>query len=179
MQKVSDLGVTLPKGVEASLRPFTDYFEGFDRVQVVKQLFGENVKEVLANLKVEFFSARWGYMSTSDRDGHLLISTHHLDNSDFRTVYLDIVHELCHVKQFFDGRTLYDDRFAYVDSPVEIEAYRTTVKEARRIGMSDKEISEYLRVEWNSEEEHRRLLSHMGIDDGHESPQGPSGRTVP
>lgn len=170
MQRVSDLGVTLSKGVEASLRPFTDYFEGFESVQVVKQLFGKNAKKVLSNLKVEFFSARWGYMSTSDRDGHLLISTHHLDNSDFRTVYLDIVHELCHVKQFFDGRTLYDDRYAYVDSPVEVEAYRTTVDEARRIGMSDKEISEYLRVEWNSEEEHKRLLAHLGLNDDNGSP---------
>lgn len=103
-------------------------------------------------------------MSTSDRDGHLLISTHHLDNSEFRVVYLDIVHELCHVKQFLDGRVLYDDRFSYVDSPVEVEAYRITVEEARRIGMTKKEIADYLKVEWTSDEDHRRLLDSVGID---------------
>lgn len=164
MKRVTELGVSMRRDVDAPLYPFTDYFEGFEKVAVVRELFSEKTSDVLNKLKVEFFSARWGYMSTSDKDGHLLISTHHLNNSDFRIVYLDIVHELCHVKQFFDGRKLYDDRYAYVDSPVEIEAYKTTVQEARRIGMTKEEISEYLKVEWSSEDEHRRLLSHLGLD---------------
>ncbi len=172
MEKINDYGVSLPRGVKTDLRPFTEYFEGFEKIAVVRNLFGKDTEDVLSRLKVEFFSARWGYMSTSDRDGHLLISTHHLDNSDFRTVYLDVVHELCHVKQFLDGRTLYDDNFAYVDSPVEVEAYRTTVEEARRIGMSEKEIAEYLRVEWTSEEEHRRLLSTLGVISAEHSSDG-------
>lgn len=163
MESVQDYGVTLTRGIEPSLHPFTEYFRGFESLPVIRGLFGEKTESVLTDLKVEFFSARWGYMSTSDRDGHLLISTHHLDHSDFRTVYLDVVHELCHVKQFFDGRKLYDDMFAYVDSPVEVEAYRITVEEARRIGMTESEIAEYLRVEWNTEEEHLRLLTNVGV----------------
>lgn len=163
MERISEYGVTLPKGVPPDLYPFTDYFQGFDKVAVIRDLFGDKAEEVLANLKVEFFSARWGYMSTSDKDAHLLISIHHLDHSDFRTVYLDVVHELCHVKQFFDGRTLYDDRYSYVDSPVEIEAYRTTVQEAKRLGMSNSEIAEYLRVEWTSDEDQKKLLVNLGL----------------
>lgn len=163
MERTSEYGVTLPKGIPPDLHPFTDYFQGFEKVGVIKDLFAERTDEILSNLKVEFFSARWGYMSTSDKDAHLLISTHHLDTSDFRTVYLDVVHELCHVKQFFDGRTLYDDRFSYVDSPVEIEAYKTTVQEAKRLGMSNAEIAEYLKVEWTSEEDQKKLLVNLGL----------------
>lgn len=163
MELVRELGVEIPKGIEPELHHFNRYFKGFENVAAVRELFGDRTEDVLSNLMVEFFSARWGYMSTSDRDGHLLISTHHLNNSDFRTVYLDVVHELCHVKQFFDGRTLYDEKFAYVDSPVEVEAYRRTIKEARRIGVSEAEIAEYLKVEWNSDEEHKRLLANLGI----------------
>ncbi|HLN45689.1 MAG TPA: hypothetical protein VK209_08285, partial [Candidatus Sulfotelmatobacter sp.] len=33
---------------------FTDYFKGFDRVEAVREYFGENTEEVLRNLKVEF-----------------------------------------------------------------------------------------------------------------------------
>lgn len=163
MEKVNGYDVTLPKGVPPDLHPFTEYFQGFEKVGVIRELFGARTEEVLSSLKVEFFSARWGYMSTSDQDAHLLISTYHLDHSDFRTVYLDVVHELCHVKQFFDGRTLYDDRFSYVDSPVEVEAYKTTVQEAKRLGMSDAEIAEYLRVEWNSDEDQKKLLVNLGL----------------
>ena len=163
MEKITAYGVTLSKGVPPELHPFTDYFQGFEKVAVIRDLFGESTEEVLSSLKVEFFSARWGYMSTSDKDAHLLISTHHLDHSDFRTVYLDVVHELCHVKQFFDGRTLYDDRFSYVDSPVEVEAYKKTVEEAKRLGMSNAEIAEYLRVEWTSDEDQKKLLVNLGL----------------
>ncbi len=36
---------------------------------------------------------------------------------------------------------------AYVDRPTEIEAYQTTVAEAKRIGMTDEQIIEYLKTE--------------------------------
>jgi hypothetical protein len=102
-------------------------------------------------------------MGTSDVDGHLLISTHHLKDSPFRTVYLDIVHELCHVKQFRDGRPLFYPKLSYVDAPSEIEAYRFTVDEGRRIGMSNRQLLDYLKVEWISAREHRRLARHCGL----------------
>jgi len=112
---------------------------------------------------VEFFSFKFGYMGVSDVDGHILISTHHLNNSDFRVLYLDVVHELVHVKQFMDGKQLFSSEFEYVDSPIEIEAYIHTVKEARRIGMSDEEIKEYLKVEWIDDEAHKRLVESVGL----------------
>ena len=105
-------------------------------------------------------------MGTSDIDGHLLISTHHLSDSEFRTVYLDIVHELCHVRQFKKGRPLFYPKLSYVDAPSEIEAYRLTVKEGQRLGMTRKELMEYLKVEWISPAEHRRLARHCGLGKG-------------
>ena len=143
--------------------PFVDFFKGFDRVAAVKKIFGKDTSNVLANLKVEFFSSRFGYMGVSDDDGHLLISTFHLKNSDFKVLYLDIVHELFHVKQFMDGKKLFLDDFEYVDSPIEVEAYRFTVEEAKRIGMPTPEIIEYLKVEWVDEEAHSRLVKTLRL----------------
>jgi hypothetical protein len=157
------LGVQINRNGRAILYPFTDYFKGFDKVEAVRSTFGEKTKEILEKLKVEFFSFRFGYMGVSDEDGHILISTHHLKNSDFKILYLDIVHELVHVKQFMEGKQLFNSEFEYVDSPVEIEAYRHAVKEAKRIGMSDKEIIEYLKVEWVEPDAHKRLVQACGL----------------
>jgi hypothetical protein len=159
----SDLGVRIERVAPTKLYPFTRFFRGFETVPSVRSLFGAQTPRVLRSLKVEFFSARFGYMGTSDVDGHLLVSSHHLKDSEFRTVYLDVVHELCHVRQFRKGRPLFYPKLSYVDAPSEIEAYRFTVKEGERIGMTPRELIDYLKVEWISPAEHRRLARRCGL----------------
>lgn len=159
----SNLGVGIRRDAPVSLLPFTDFFQGFEKVEAVRSIFGKDTERVLKDLKVEFFSAKFGYMSVSDEDGHLLISSYHLKNSEYRVVYLDVVHELFHVKQFMEGQKLFPEGFEYVDSPIEVPAYRLTVEEARRIGMTSAEIAEYLKVEWVSPEQHERLLKTLGL----------------
>jgi hypothetical protein len=159
----SKLRVRIERDVPIKLYPFTRYFRGFERLAPVRELFGERAPEVLRSLKVEFFSARFGYMGTSDIDGHLIISSRYLKTGAFRDVYLDVVHELCHVNQFRHHKPLFYPKLSYVDAPSEIEAYRFTVKEGRRIGMTEKELMDYLMVQWISPEEHRRLARRVGL----------------
>ncbi len=161
--KARGLGVEIRRSAEVKLFPFTDYFVGFEKIAAVKSLFGAKTAEVLRNLKVEFFSLRFGYMSVSDEDGHMLISTNHLKNADLKVLYLDVVHELFHVKQFMEGKNLFQSEFEYVDSPIEVPAYKFTVEEAKRIGMKMKEIIEYLKVEWVTEEQHARLVKTLDL----------------
>ncbi len=164
-------GVRISRIGPTRLYPFTRFFRGFEKVPTVRALFGKNTSRVLRAQKVEFFSARFGYMGTSDVDGHLIISSRHLKESELRTVYLDLVHELCHVRQFRKGRPLFYPKLSYVDAPSEIEAYRLTVREGRRIGMTDRELWEYLRIEWITPNELRRLARRCGV-----SPPGRSAR---
>ena len=163
MASESKLGVQIERKAPAKLYPFTKFFRGFETIPTVRALFGAQTERALRSLKVEFFSARFGYMGTSDIDGHLLISSRHLSDSDFRTVYLDLVHELCHVKQFRAGRPLFYPKLSYVDAPSEIEAYRLTVQEGRRIGMTDRQLVDYLKVEWITPAEHRRLARRCRV----------------
>jgi hypothetical protein len=158
-----DLGVRIERTGPTRLYPFTRFFRGFETVPTVRALFGTNTERVLRAQKVEFFSARFGYMGTSDVDGHLLISSHHLKESPLRTVYLDLVHELCHVRQFREKRPLFYPKLSYVDAPSEIEAYRLTVQEGRRIGMTDRELWEYLTIEWITPRELLRLARRCGV----------------
>ena len=163
MSDPSKLGIEIKRETKVHLYPFTDYFLGFENVPPIKSLFGSKTKDILDKLKVEFYSSKFGYMSVSDEDGHLMISAHHLRTGDFVTLYLDIVHELHHVKQYMDGKKLFLIEYEYVDSPIEIEAYLPTVQEAKRIGLSDEQIIEYLKIEWLGEEQHERLVNRMGL----------------
>jgi len=161
--KDAKLKVEIDRDAPVTLLPFTDYFKGFEKIEAVKSIFGRQTAKVLNDLKVEFFSAKFGYMSVSDVDGHLLVSAHHLKTSEAKILYLDIIHELFHVKQFMEGKKLFQDEYEYVDSPIEVPAYLFTIDEAKRIGMPREEIIEYLKVEWVSEEQHKRLLKTLRV----------------
>lgn len=142
---------------------FLEYFKDFDKVEAVKGIFGEKTTEVLTHLRVEF---SWlnGYMYVDGGDGHLVISKSYLKNGNKTDIYLDLIHELCHVKQFMEGKELFDPRYEYVDRPTEIEAYRYTVQEARRIGMPEDRISCYLRTEWMNDKDFKRLSKSVDVN---------------
>jgi hypothetical protein len=175
MSLESRLRVRIERKAPTKLYPFERFFRGFRQIPAIRELFGKDTDRVLRSLKVEFFSAKFGYMGTSDIDGHLLISTHHLEHGGLRTVYLDLVHELCHVNQFRHKKPLFYPRLSYVDAPSEIEAYAFTVKEGRRIGMTDAQLADYLKVEWITKQEHLRLARRMGVIDSR--PRGKSHRS--
>ena len=90
---------------------------------LLRGIFGEKTDEVLSHLTVEL-SWVMGYMYVDGSDGHLVISKGYLNTGDKTDIYLDLIHELCHVKQFMEGKELFDPRYDYVDRPTEIEAYR-------------------------------------------------------
>jgi hypothetical protein len=146
----------------ASTRIFADYFKDFDKVDAVRGIFGERTEEVLHNLKVEL---TWfgGYMFVNSSNGHLVINARYLNSGDKVDIYLDLVHELCHIKQFMEGKELFDSHYDYVDRPTEVEAYRYTVQEARRIGLSDERICQYLKTEWMSDKDLKRLAKALNV----------------
>jgi hypothetical protein len=104
-----------------------------------------------------------GYLHVNDGDGSIVVDAGYLRSAAEVYLYLDVIHELVHIRQLKEGRELFDGRYSYVDRPTELEAYRETVIEARRIGLTDGEIAGYLMVEWVAEDDFRRFLSSLGI----------------
>ena len=143
-------------------RKFTDYFKGFENVEAVRGIFGEETEKILSQLKVEF---TWigGYMFVDGTEGRLVINLQYLSSGDKVDIYLDLIHELFHIRQLREGRELFDARYDYVERPTEVEAYRYTVKEARRLGLSDERILEYLKTEWMSMEDLKRLAKAVDV----------------
>jgi hypothetical protein len=155
-------GVTLNREVSTGSFRFMEVFEGFETLDAVRSIFGDNTEKVLSDIRVDV-QARPGYLRVDDETGNIVVSGEYLKTGDERHLYLDVVHELVHVRQFMEGKELFDRRYTYVDRPTEIEAYRACVAEGKRIGMKDDEVTEYLKVEWVTDEEFGRLLVSVGI----------------
>ena len=94
----------------------------------------------------------------------MMVNKRYLSSGSRRDIYLDVIHELCHVKQHMQGIELFDPRFDYVDRPTEIEAYRYAVQEAKRLGLSADEIRLYLKTEMMSTKALEQLIRNMGVD---------------
>ncbi|MDG6906535.1 MAG: hypothetical protein JRN20_12200 [Nitrososphaerota archaeon] len=154
--------VRIVQNIDSGTHRFKDIFIGFEELEAVKRVFGERTSEELDSLNVEVFP-RDGYMGVSDYDGHVVASQTYLNGGEEWCIYLDIVHELVHVRQFKEGKKLFDSKYGYVDRPTEIEAYRVGTEEARRIGLTDREIFKYLEVPWITRDELRRLAKACGV----------------
>jgi hypothetical protein len=61
------------------------------------------------------------------------------------------------------GKDLFDAHHSYTERPTEIEAYKHVVEEARRLGLSDARICEYLKTEWMSERELKQLAFAVNV----------------
>jgi len=161
--KVDVEGFSLERGLPVGTYLLTQVVHGLDNSPAVRKMFPmeDEREKVLSRTRVSIAEGK-GYMRV-DLDGTILVAQEHLRSSDERVIYLDFVHELVHVKQAEEGWTLYDRSVRYVDKETEIEAYRVTIEEGRRLGMSEDELRDYLEVPWITENEFERLVSRLGV----------------
>ena len=86
-----------------------------------------------------------------------------------RTEYEDWAHDVTfhtnlheNVKKFMDG--FHHDAHPMGMLVSSVAALSTFYTDAKRIGFSDDEIKEYLKIEWISDEQHQRLVKKMGLE---------------
>lgn len=160
--------MTHPFRINRRLEPgqygLTEVFPDIRACDILSAIFAdaEEIDRVMADIKVLVADTPYEIF-VDNGNGAITIGLNHLRGSSDEFLYLDIIHELCHVKQHLQGRNLYDRRKSYVDRETEIEAYEVTVREARRIGLNDETISNYLRVYWITPEEHKRLTERLNV----------------
>jgi hypothetical protein len=151
------LGVVINRDAPIGSSSFKKVFGGFEGVAAVRSIFGEGTDKVLTDLEVEIEDGR-GYMRINDKKGSIMVNAKYLKEGEETYIYLDVIHELVHIRQHKEGKELWDKRYAYYDRPTELEAYRVALKEARRLGLTEETIVDYLKVEWATDEEFRRFL---------------------
>ena len=156
--------IKINREIKPGTYALSEIFDGLNHASVLMKVFKskKELDDVFSKTNI-IVEEKDHYMFVKNDDASIVIGLEHLQKSDSKILYLDIVHELVHVKQQRSGLDLYDKSYLYVDRPTEIEAYQITVKEAKRLGMHNKEILDYLHVEWITQEEHKRLASRLGI----------------
>jgi hypothetical protein len=76
-------------------------------------------------------------------------------------LYLDLAHELTHLRQHSEGKDLWDHDLHYVDRPTEIEGYAVAVEEGLRLGMTEEQVIKHLSNPWLSPAEVVRLRNNI------------------
>jgi len=157
------LDVRINRSLELGEYSFLEAFPGFEKLRAVREIFEDDTPEILRKVKI-VLDPREGYLHVDNEDGTIYMSQPYLKNGEEVYIYLDLIHELVHVKQFMQGKELYDMRYEYLERPTELEAYRVGVKEARRLGLTDEQIADYLRVDWVNEDEFAEFLKKMKVN---------------
>jgi hypothetical protein len=142
----------------------SEVFAGLESSSALLKVFGSKTQmtKTMKHLKLRVERGDSGLWL--DRDtGTICIGSKHLTTAKSDFLYLDVIHVLVHVRQFLEGKELYDQAFEYVDRPTELEAYRTTVAEARRVGMDEDEILKYLRMDAVDDSELGKLMEKIGV----------------
>lgn len=143
------------------INSFKNHFKHFDKVEAVKRVFGDKTREALSNIEIEFCEAT-DYMRV-DYDGRIIINPHYFENANPTDIYLDVIHELVHVKQVMNSE-IFRDELPYVEKPTEIEAYKITVDEARALGLDENRIIAYLDSDLVNADELKQLATTLGIN---------------
>jgi hypothetical protein len=102
-----------------------------------------------------------GYIWVDDEAPAIVLIENYYRSGGPLDLYLDLIHELTHLRQLAEGHELWDERFRYADRPTEIEAYAVAVEEGRRLGMTEREISRHLSNPWMTRADVQRLRSNI------------------
>ena len=157
-------GFTIRRSAGVGEYRLTDVFVGLESSSSLLGVFGSKTEmsKILGHLKLrieENDSGLW-----LDRDtGTICVGQRQVSSAKPSFLYLDVIHVLVHVRQFLEGRELYDQAYEYVERPTELEAYRYTVAEARRMGMNEDEILRYLRMDAADDSELGKLIEKIGV----------------
>jgi hypothetical protein len=149
---------TLPCGEHEylSLLPKVQQSPAAERIGSCSMPFGR----LLETARVRIERSK-GYVWV-DIDAHAIILVdRYYRRGDPLDLYLDLLHELTHLRQLAEGHDLWDERYRYVDRPTEIEGYAVAVEEGRRLGMSEAEIIKHLSNPWMSHEDLRALIENI------------------
>jgi hypothetical protein len=152
------------RGIETGFHRLKEVFTGLDDSPALARLFDsrKDLEKFLEGVMLRIAKSD-GYMYVDPWDGSVVVNWRYLVEGANRDLYLDIIHELIHVRQWIQGKDLYDRRFSYAERPTEHEAYSIVVGEAKRIGMNRKEILEYLEVPWISRKDLQLMADQLGI----------------
>ena len=101
------------------------------------------------------------YAHINDKEGTIVVSWWYYHLGANLDLYLDLLHELTHLRQLRDGHDLWDARHPYTERPTEVEGYAVAVEEGRRLGMDEARVLAHLNQPWLTLDEVRALVTRI------------------
>ncbi len=102
-----------------------------------------------------------GYVWVDDEAPAIVLKEHYYESGHPRDLYLDLLHELTHLRQLAEGHDLWDERLPYVDRPTEIEGYAVAIEEGCRLGMTEADILRHLSNPWMTSADVLRMRNNV------------------
>jgi hypothetical protein len=149
---------TLPSGDH----PYRSLLPRIDESPVARRIESPltSLSKLLADARVRI-KQREGYCFVDIVIPAIVLSEAYYQKANPIDLYLDMAHELTHLRQLAEGQNLWDHSLDYVDRPTEIEGYAVAVEEGLRLGMTEAEIIQHLSNPWMSEAETTRLRKNI------------------
>lgn len=127
------------------------------RIETSKTPFDRLVDDAVVRIK----KRERGYCYVDVLVPAVTVSEHYYRKGNSLDLYLDLAHELTHLRQHLEGKNIWEHSIPYVDRLTEIEGYAVAVEEGRRLGMTEAEIKNHLSNPWMSKEEIGRLRDNI------------------
>lgn len=102
-----------------------------------------------------------GYCFVDVQIPAIVLSDYYYARANPLDLYLDLAHELTHLRQLAEGKNLWEHSIPYVDRPTEIEGYAVAVEEGLRLGMTEDQVITHLSNPWLSDREVARLRKNI------------------
>ena len=127
------------------------------RIETVKTPFSTLLDGAIVRIK----NKKRGYCYVDVAVPAVTVNEYYYLNGNDLDLYLDLAHELTHLRQHSEGENIWDHGTPYIDRATEIEGYAVAVEEGLRLGMTEAEIIKHLSNPWMSEEEIARLRKNI------------------
>lgn len=148
----------LPTGLHAYLRVFPRAAESPGLVRIEPD---EKKREILLRGAMIHIKAGGGFAYVDVETPCIVFAEEYYRTGSDLDLYLDMLHELTHIRQHHEGHDLWDERYAYVDRITEVEGYAVAVEEGRRLGMTDEEVVAHLSNPWMDAEDVDKLQKNV------------------
>jgi hypothetical protein len=102
-----------------------------------------------------------GYLYVDVKIPAIVLIEEYYQQANALDLYLDLAHELTHLRQLAEGRNIWDHSLHYVDRPTEIEGYAVAVSEGLRLGMTEEQVIQHLANPWLNDDEVMRLRKNI------------------
>ena len=127
------------------------------RIETLKTPFGTLLDGAVVRIK----NRERGYCYVDVAVPAVTVTEHYYRNGNDLDLYLDLAHELTHLRQHKEGENIWEHSIDYVDRPTEIEGYAVAVEEGLRLGMTEADVMKHLSNPWMSKEEIARLRKNI------------------